>query len=159
MGDCPCCSGKKFDVCCGPFLSGDEKAATAEAMMRSRYTAHAREEYPYVIATTHSSTRPPDNEYDDYQDIGWCGLEIVATEAGGENDEEGVVEFKAKYQAAGGTLAHHEVARFVKEEGEWVYLDGDMVAQQPVKVDKIGRNDPCPCGSGKKYKKCCYGNG
>ncbi len=70
MSECPCCSGKEFDLCCGPLLSGEKKAATAEALMRSRYTAHVKEEYPYVIASTHSSTRPPDNEYDDYQDVG-----------------------------------------------------------------------------------------
>ncbi len=70
-----------------------------------------------------------------------------------------MVEFRAGYQASGGTVVHHEVARFEKEDGAWYYLDGDMVSPQPVRVEKIGRNAPCPCGSGKKYKKCCYVKG
>ncbi len=159
MGECPCCSGVDFDECCGPLLAGEEAARTAEALMRSRYTAHVREEYPYIIATTHASIRPPDDEYDDYRKIDWCGLEIVATEGGGADDERGVVEFIARYRAGGGTLGHHEVARFEKEEGKWYYLDGDMAPQRPVRSEKIGRNQPCPCGSGRKYKKCCYHKG
>jgi len=76
-------------------------------------------------------------------------LLIIAREKGESSDSEGVVEFAADYQ--GGQL--HERSRFLKEEGKWFYLNGDILP--PVTAAKVGRNDPCPCGSGKKFKKCC----
>jgi len=153
---CHCGSGKKFDKCCGPFLAGKEQPPTAEALMRSRYTAYVVEDYPYVLRTCHASTRPDDDEFDDSTSVKWTGLEIIETEAGGEGDDEGTVEFIARYQAPeGGDLGMHEKGSFVREDGQWFYLDGDLVKAQPVRSTKIGRNDPCSCGSGKKYKKCC----
>jgi len=116
--------------------------------MRSRYSAYVLKRSDYLAATWHPSTRPAslDVSADDTQ---WQRLEIVATEKGGSGDNDGVVEFAAYYQ--GGQL--HERSRFLKEEGKWLYVDGDILP--PVTETKAGRNDPCPCGSGKKFKKCC----
>ena len=157
MSECPCGSGRHYEECCGPYLDGTQNPPTAEALMRSRYTAHTREDYPYVLKTCHSSTRPADDEFDDTKPVTWTSLEILRTEGGGEEDEKGMVEFVARYQApGGGTLGLHEIGQFVREDGKWFYLDGEIVKASQAKSDKIGRNDPCPCGSGKKYKKCCY---
>ena len=123
--------------------------------MRSRYSAYVVEDYSYVLKTCHASTRPEDDEFKDSTPVEWTGLEIVETGAGGEGDEEGTVEFIASYRTPHGILGMHEKSSFVREEGRWFYLDGDIVKKPPVRSDKVGRNDPCPCGSGKKFKKCC----
>lgn len=160
MKNCPCCSGKNYDECCGPILKGEVKAATAEALMRSRYTAYATGDLAHL-----RKTLVPKNQdtYDEEatrtwsSDSEWIGLEIVAKEAGTEKDESGIVEFIAKYQKDGQTIDHHERATFKKIEGIWYFQDGKLVGKEPYirSTPKIGRNDPCPCGSGKKYKKCC----
>ena len=87
----------------------------------------------------------------------WLGLEIVDTEAGGMDDENGVVEFIARFTEKGQPKQHHERSRFSKHAGRWYYLDGEVPKPQTQRHEgpKVGRNDPCPCGSGKKYKKCC----
>ena len=76
---------------------------------------------------------------------------------GGENDDEGYVEFIAHYSANGQTVEHHEHSYFKRLDGEWKFIDGEIESGVPYvrEEPKIGRNDPCPCGSGKKYKKCC----
>lgn len=157
---CPCESGKSFDECCGPLLAGERPAATAEALMRSRYTAYTRVAVPYLLATWHSSTRPETIDVDRMPD--WCGLEIVATEKGGELDSEGMVEFRATALAGEKLIVLRERSRFVREEGAWLYVDGEFLEEEEPKEPpalpkkkKVGRNDPCPCGSGKKFKKCC----
>jgi SEC-C motif domain protein len=86
----------------------------------------------------------------------WHKFEVVSTEKGGPEDSEGIVEFKCDYSEKGVRRTLHERARFVKLENRWYYVDGEVVPQKPyVRPEpKVGRNDPCPCGSGKKYKKC-----
>jgi SEC-C motif-containing protein len=123
--------------------------------MRSRYTAYVLQDYPHVLKTCHESTRPAADEFDDGQSVDWCALEILDTEAGGQDDDEGIVEFVASYKSQGTVLGLHEIAKFIKEDGQWFYVDGDIVKPPQARSEKIGRNDPCPCGSGKKYKKCC----
>lgn len=152
---CHCGSEQKFDQCCGPFLAGEKLPPTAEALMRSRYSAYVVENYPYVLSTCHESTRPAEDEFDDPTTVVWTGLEILATEGGGESDEKGTVEFVARYKASGGSLGMHEKGSFVKEDGRWFYLDGEIVKAPPLRSAKVGRNEVCPCGSGRKYKKCC----
>jgi len=85
------------------------------------------------------------------------GLDILSTEQGGENDEEGVVEFLARYKLSNVTVPHRERATFRKVDGKWYFVDGKELNAPTVRNEgpKVGRNDPCPCGSGKKYKKCC----
>ena len=87
----------------------------------------------------------------------WRGLEIKAVRQGGEEDREGEVEFVAAYIQDGKECFHHELATFKKEGQKWYYVDGDYIGTQPYvrETPKIGRNEPCPCGSGRKYKKCC----
>ncbi len=82
------------------------------------------------------------------------GLEVRHTEGGGPGETEGVVEFVAHYRQAGTERLHHETATFTHKDGRWWYVDGIM-GVKPRRAEKIGRNDPCSCGSGKKYKKGC----
>ena len=87
----------------------------------------------------------------------WDSLEILNTTKGGEKDDEGTVEFVAKYDLNGEDKIHHENSLFKKQDGAWYFYD--VIKRQPiVKEAEPGRNDPCPCGSGKKYKKCCMSN-
>ena len=157
---CPCKSGRTFGECCGPVIAGTAKAATAEALMRARYSSYATGEIGFLKT---SAVPAIQEQFDEEGSRNWSkaarwhGLEIIRTEKGGESDDTGVVEFRALYTANGEFCNHHEVATFVKEGSEWKFEDGDLVGETPVvrEEPKIGRNDPCPCGSGKKYKKCC----
>ena len=150
---CPCKSGRSYGDCCGPVISGERKAASPEEVMRARYSAYVTESVDYLKA---SSTRAAQEEFDENASRAWCraatwhGLEIIRA----EGDE---VEFRATYTANGEFCNHHELSKFVREDGEWKFADGEFVSEKPVvrEEPKVGRNDPCPCGSGKKYKKCC----
>ena len=150
---CPCNSGNAYSSCCEPLIVGQECAVTAEALMRSRYTAYVVKDVNYLLRTWHSSTRPATMVPVTISD--WYGLHIVRTQAGNESDTHGVVEFKAKAVYGKKILNLHEVSRFVKENNQWLYIDGDILESPPVVSHKVGRNAPCPCGSGKKYKRCC----
>lgn len=147
---CPCGSGRPFGDCCGRFMAG-AAAPTAEALMRSRYTAFVLGDEDYLLRTWHRSSRPDSLGLGDSPV--WIGLEIRSSEAGGSADEEGTVEFVARYIAGGRQGTLRENSRFLREEGRWYYLDGDIREAG----EKAGRNDPCPCGSGRKFKRCCGG--
>lgn len=157
---CPCSSGKEFSLCCGPILDGSTKAATATQLMRARYSAYATGNIDFLYA---SSSARVQEEFDAEasrrwsQGSEWEGMQILETEAGDVNDETGIVEFIASYKVNGNHFEHHERSSFIRKEGEWRFDDGELVKTQPItrEMPKIGRNDPCPCGSGKKYKKCC----
>jgi hypothetical protein len=86
------------------------------------------------------------------------GLEIIETRKGGPDDSSGQVEFIARFREKDLLREHHEEAHFTKENGTWYFTDGVNVRPKPITVTKIGRNDPCSCGSGVKYKKCCGAN-
>ena len=118
---CPCGSGDVFDACCGPILAG-RPAPTAERLMRSRYTAFARGDAAYLLRSWHPSTRPERLDLD--EDVRWLRLDILAKTGGGPFDTEGLVEFEAIHRdpAARGVL--HERSRFVREGGQWYYVDG-----------------------------------
>jgi SEC-C motif-containing protein len=159
---CPCGVGPSLEACCGPILDG-AAAPTAEALMRSRYTAYVTGNVDHVVATHDPDTRENVDREGTLawsKQSEWLGLEIVAKEAGGESDDHGVVEFVARFAIAGKVQAHRERSRFAKkDEGKgprWYYVDGDMEKAKPQhrEAPKVGRNEPCPCGSGKKYKKC-----
>ena len=156
---CPCGAGPTAAECCLRYITGAEPAPTAEALMRSRYSAYVLGEIHWILGTHDpSSTEEVDEESTEKwsKQASWKGLEIVSTVAGGRQDEVGQVEFIARYEMEGAPFSHHEKARFRKVEDRWVYVDGDMVRPKPVVRDqpKVGRNEPCPCGSGTKYKKC-----
>ncbi|GAB6042316.1 YchJ family protein [Endothiovibrio diazotrophicus] len=150
---CPCGSGKGFAECCGPYLAGEAVAATAETLMRSRFTAYAREAFDYLKESWHPATRPPELRAGDGAKVEWTTLEVVDTAAGGEGDEIGEVEFIAHYLLDGKPSRIRERSQFVRQDGRWYYVDGREPPQR--NAPKVGRNEPCPCGSGKKYKKCC----
>ncbi len=162
MSECPCGSGIEYETCCGPFLSREEKAPTAEKLMRSRYTAFVKGDIKYIYDTIDPDKRKDFDEksIEDWSKKSqWKGLTIVNTSSGQEKDSSGTVEFIARYKLEDGTREHHEVAKFDKKDDQWYFVDGDMVTPKPIKREspKVGRNDPCPCGSGKKFKKCCAG--
>lgn len=127
--------------------------------MRSRYSAFKLGNLDYIDKTHASNMAEPfDHEHGKVMvnEIDWRGLEIRQVIGGGEKDETGEVEFVARFKREGQTGAHHEKATFKRENGRWVYLDGELNPKAPPRrVVQVGRNDLCPCGSGKKYKKCC----
>jgi SEC-C motif-containing protein len=158
MTSCPCQSGKPLDDCCGPIIAG-APAPTAEALMRSRFTAYVQDNIDYIESTHDTEVEEEFNRSAaeaTAREVEWVGLEIINTTGGGEGDETGTVEFAARFKQKGELNVHHEIGSFRRQDGRWVYVDGVMNPKgQPVTVNKVGRNEPCPCGSGKKYKKCC----
>ena len=119
---CPCGSGLPLAECCGRLHDGTATAATAEQLMRSRYSAFAVGDAGYLLATWHSSTRPRSLDLDPA--IHWTGLDVLASTGGSLLAAEGTVEFRASYRAGGREGAQHENSRFVREDGRWRYLDG-----------------------------------
>lgn len=121
--------------------------------MRSRYTAYAIGNVPYIISTCHPSIV---KKQDAVAIARWCDnaefmrLQIMETKAGGAADEDGIVRFIAWVKEKGKLEPIHEKSTFKRHEGLWTYLSG-----QQLSVKMPGPNDPCPCGSGLKYKKCC----
>ncbi|MFK7740657.1 MAG: YchJ family protein [Planctomycetota bacterium] len=158
--NCPCTSGKTFAECCEPVIKQQRQAETAEELMRSRYTAYALCEVDWIIESQSPDGRAhvDRNATEQWSKRAeWHRMEVVQLEKGGKDDTEGFVDFKAYYTLAGEEITHHEVASFRKEDGRWYFVDGVEVKPRPFKrLDKkVGPNDKCPCGSGKKYKKCC----
>lgn len=121
---CPCGTGRGYDGCCGPLHRGERPAATALELMRSRYAAHALGDADYLFRTWHPRTRPADTS--PVPGRTWTRLEVVSTSGGGEADEDGVVEFVAHHRSSDGAGAMHEVSRFARRAGRWVYVDGDI---------------------------------
>ena len=157
---CPCNPEVSRADCCGPYLEGAATAPTAEALMRSRYSAFVEGAVDFIHDSLHERSRA---DHDKQATKSWAersewkGLEIVETSGGGENEGRGEVEFIARFRAKGELVEHHEIATFVKENGRWWFLEGRTPAVETVVRDepKQGRNDPCACGSEKKFKKCC----
>ena len=159
MKPCPCGSGRDYDECCGQYIGGKSKAPTAEALMRARYSAYAVGAVDFIVetcVTAEGGRIDVDATKKWSEGSKWLGLKILKTEKGGAADDKGSVEFVATYEQAGLREEHHEIGGFVKKEGLWLYDDGNIIPTTVVRSGpKVGRNDPCPCGSGKKYKKCC----
>ena len=163
MKPCPCGSNRDYSECCEPVIAGNKNAATAEALMRSRYTAYVVHDIDYIVSSCDNRSENSGEDPIDYrltrdwsEKSKWLGLKILAVSKGGPQDTEGTVEFEAVYERDGLRDIHHEKARFKKKGEKWIYLDGDIVPKTIVRTGaKTGRNDPCPCGSGKKYKHCC----
>ena len=120
---CPCGSGDVFDICCGPILDG-RPASTAERLMRSRYTAFAIGDAAYLLRSWHPSTRLVRLDID--PEVRWLRLDILAKSGGGPFDADGVVEFEAIHRDPSGRGVLHERSRFVREHGDWYYVDGDL---------------------------------
>ncbi|MGD8230861.1 YchJ family protein [Vibrio sp. TRT 1302] len=165
MSSCPCGSSQDYSVCCEPIHDNHSLAKTPEQLMRSRYSAHVKGLVDYVVNTYHPSCNAPQQRDEIAESINsdWCGLDVVGTESG-QDDNEGFVTFKAFFNQDGQQYCLEERSRFVREDGLWFYIDGtfpeeqkpaDVRLSQTISQLKIGRNDPCICGSGKKFKKCC----
>jgi SEC-C motif-containing protein len=159
MEQCPCGTGLVYADCCLPVIKGMRAAETAEALMRSRYSAYVKVETDYIFETTHPKHREgydAAGTKDWAESAQWQGLEIVSLKNGESTDTTGEVEFIARYSVKGEPQEHHERALFVKENDRWLFTDGKAPAQQPIaRALKLGRNSPCSCGSGQKFKKCC----
>ena len=152
---CLCGSGLDYVQCCSLLHSGKTLANTAEALMRSRFTAYAMQNGAYLLQTWEPSTRPESIDFS--KDTGeWKRLEIVQTKKGLAKDKKGMVEFKAFFTQDGVDQVMNEISRFVKVQNRWFYLDGKVksVAHAEMTVNQ-GLNAPCSCGSGKKFKRCC----
>jgi SEC-C motif-containing protein len=128
--------------------------------MRSRYTAYATNQIDYLERShapgeAHTFNRSAAEAWSEEAD--WLGLKIIATQGGDTKDREGVVEFIARYIWDSKEEEHHERALFLKIDGQWYFVGGKLVEtdNDDGASPKIGRSMPCPCGSGKKYKKCC----
>ena len=128
--------------------------------MRARYSAFAEGQLAFIRDSLSAAAR----ETHDAESIRrwslesqWLGLDVLSVEGGGPADDSGIVEFVARYRAEGRIMAHRERAKFEREDGKWVFADSDEPKPSTFRRDepKVHRNDPCPCGSGKKHKKCC----
>lgn len=166
MSVCPCRTldnnKLSYTDCCEPFIVGKKKAPTAEALMRSRYVAYVVKNIDYIDTTqimVENETFDKEEAKKWADSSEWNGLEIKRTQKGAGPDNTGTVEFVAHYKdrASGTELRHHETSLFQKKDGAWMFKEGQIHGAQPVKrlEPKVGRNDPCSCGSGKKFKKCC----
>lgn len=156
---CPCSSQTSFENCCSPILEG-EPAQSAEQLMRARYTAYTQVNMDFIEKTHDPSTVKKTNMEENKawaEQTEWTGLEILQTEQGQADDDWGKVEFRAHFKANGEPGTHHEVSEFNKKKGSWYFTTGKAPSHfQVVNTEpKVGRNDPCVCGSGKKFKKCC----
>ncbi len=130
MKKCPCGSNKDFSQCCEPIIENKKDAATAEELMRSRYTAFTFANIDYLMKSHHSSTRPVNEkrEIKEWsQSVTWVNLSISSTEKGMGNDQTGYVEFKAIFIEDGKLNHIHEKSFFEKEDGKWVYVDGTHI--------------------------------
>jgi len=152
---CLCGSGDLYSSCCQQFHLKTKQPLTAESTMRSRFTAYAMKNKDYLLQTWDGSKRPEEINLSK-ETAEWIRLEIIKTKKGGEKDSKGVVEFKAYYMQDNEEYVMSEISRFKKTAGRWLYLDG--IVKSVVKArqeNNQGKNAPCSCGSGKKYKRCC----
>ncbi|MEZ9903154.1 YchJ family protein [Vibrio breoganii] len=154
---CRCHSQKAYQDCCQPIHTNPSNALTPEQLMRARYCAHELRLVEFVVHTYHPSCNAAAEADVIAESVhgDWKKLEVVSTEPG-KDDYEGYVTFNAYFIEDKRQYSFTEKSRFIKEDGQWFYIDGEMYDYPlPVKKREIGRNDPCVCGSGKKYKKCC----
>tara|TARA_R110002111_G_scaffold65765_2_gene107575 strand:+ start:677 stop:1171 length:495 start_codon:yes stop_codon:yes gene_type:complete len=146
---CPCASGKLYPDCCEPIHKGKADAQSAEQTMRARYTAFCYGEIGYLVDTLHPRKRRLGDAFSLSKRIKktrWIGLKIINHQAG---EEISYVDFVAFRLEKGQIAQQHERSKFVFVEGKWFYFDGEELPDI-----KLERNEPCFCGSGKKFKKC-----
>ena len=154
---CPCGSGASFADCCEPIIKGTRESETAEELMRARYSAFVTHEIDFIVASTHSRSRK-DIDLDFIREWSetstWRGLEILDTKQVNEN--KAFVSFEAQFTQGEEDHRHREKSLFEREHGHWRFVTGEDLKNPTVRYEtpRPGRNDPCPCGSGKKFKKC-----
>ena len=152
---CPC-GGKSFAECCEPILKQAKKAETAEALMRSRFTAHVVGDDQHLHRTHEPTMNEPFEPEGKPQRREWTRLKIHSHELG-QAPDTATVEFSAWWKEGDQEHEHLEKSAFKKFDGAWIFTKTIRQGPAPLKAApaKADRNDPCPCGSGKKYKKCC----
>jgi SEC-C motif-containing protein len=155
---CPCGSGKTFAECCEPIIKRQRVAETAEQVMRSRFTAHVIGAEEHLHRTYVPTVKTPYvAEAETGEPMQWTRLVIHSHEPE-VRPGMSYVDFTAYYREGDAEKAMHEKSEFLHQEGEWLFNRPIRQGPAPVKTAvKVGRNDPCPCGSGKKYKNCCLG--
>ncbi len=154
MDICPCGNGKPIQNCCMPYIKKEVFPESAENLMRARYSAYTLCNIDFIYDTHAPSTRgliSKDDIRNWAKSSKWIGLKVLSVKKGKSSDTDGIVEFKAHYINNGKKQTHHETSKFIKIDGMW-YYEGWV---EETRKKKIGRNSPCPCGSGKKYKTCC----
>ena len=158
MSLCPCGSSLSFAKCCGPFLEG-ASAPTAEALMRSRYSAFVESNLDYIEKTCAGPARLSFDKAllsQTLQLTEWLDLAISDTRDGQVGDMVGYVTFTVRFRENGQLFSQTERSEFRRIGDDWRYWAGDFALNaKPASKGQVGRNDPCPCGSGKKFKKCC----
>ncbi len=164
IAECPCGSGTDYPSCCEPIIDGSREPDQAVQLMRARYTAHTLADVDFIIASHHPDTRHEINESttrDWAKNSQWLGIDIHSVTGGTHNDDKAEIEFVVSYRDSNGERQrHHEVSEFEKKDSKWYFKDAQTpkIEQFRRNQPKVGRNDPCSCGSGKKFKKCCGGN-
>lgn len=146
---CFCCSKLPFGECCDPILQDHTKAISPLVLMRSRYTAYVLQKEDYLLATWDPSTRPSTLALHDHP-AKWLKLTIHSSSED-VAAYTGEVDFSAEFIDRDQLCILREASRFVCKAGLWYYLDGS----NEIVCKKLGRNSLCPCGSGKKFKRCC----
>lgn len=148
---CFCNSKKDYCNCCEPIHLAKINAQTPEQLMRSRYSAYVLKNAKYIYKT-YASEKRAENPVKDIKDFAdSCRFTKLTIVDSAHEEKQGFVEFKANYFYQNLYCELSEKSRFIKEDNQWRYLDGVIY---PVADIKVGRNDDCPCGSSKKYKKC-----
>ncbi len=151
---CVCGRKEEYEACCGRFIAGVETPERAEELMRSRYAAYVLGHIDYVAATQDFGTATYDQDSARAWSTSavWLGLEVLTTEHGEPGDATGWVEFKARYILNEQLETLSERSYFRRQGDGWIY--GLEKSKSEVARKKIPRNGPCPCGSGKKFKRC-----
>ncbi|QPK64671.1 zinc chelation protein SecC [Methylomonas sp. LL1] len=149
---CLCGSGLAYPDCCGLYHSGKRLPDTAEALMRSRFTAYARRDAAYLLASWNAGKRPASLDFSEETAL-WHSLQIINCKKGGVTNSKGIVEFKAFYNQDGIEYFMHEISRFVKTGQRWFYLDGVIKAAGKTEAgSNTDGNALCTHGGCKKFK-------
>lgn len=147
---CYCGSGQLFTLCCEPVVTSKQQVSSCETLMRSRYTAYCLKQVSYLIATHYP--QPGASEAKQIaafaESVHFTGLQVLNAE---QQENRGNVHFIASYLHGNNLCRLEEESDFICLEGKWYYTSGKL---HPLADQKIGRNDPCPCGSSKKFKQC-----
>lgn len=146
---CPCCSGNSFSSCCERVFKDHTKAANPLMLMRSRYTAFVLGNTSHLLATWDDICKPPSLPIDEY--CKWLKLEILEAPAVSDNDDSGYVYFKACFIENNTLVTLLEKSRFIRKNEKWYYQDGETEIEKSC----IPLKSQCPCGSGRKFKRCC----
>tara|TARA_Y100001933_G_C18739965_1_gene455394 strand:- start:23 stop:565 length:543 start_codon:yes stop_codon:yes gene_type:complete len=146
---CPCSSGKLLSACCSPILADHALARTPEQLMRSRYTAFVYQDSIHLLRSWDIPSRPQSLNFDDT--IVWLELDIEEAPLPSPSDDFGYVRFKATFIQNDCYVKMKEKSVFVRKNNLWFYLRGELQKEET----PISLKSQCPCGSGKKYKRCC----